>query len=42
LVIAIGLEPNRRIWESTPGIEVGKHGTIKIDENLMTSTPGGW
>ncbi len=40
VVIAIGLEPNRIIWESTKGLEVGKHGTIVVDENLMTSIPG--
>ncbi|AHF80898.1 oxidoreductase [Thermococcus paralvinellae] len=40
VIIAIGQIPNKIIWKTTPGLEVGKNGTIVVDENLMTSIPG--
>jgi len=39
VIIAIGLEPNRIISEST-GLKVNPNGTLVVDENLMTSIPG--
>ncbi len=39
VIIAIGLEPNRIISEST-GLKVNPNGTLLVDENLMTSIPG--
>ena len=39
VIIAIGLEPNKIISEST-GLKVNPDGTLVVDENLMTSIPG--
>ncbi|MFA4719518.1 NADPH-dependent glutamate synthase [Pyrococcus kukulkanii] len=39
VIIAIGLEPNKIILEES-GFELNPDGTIKVDENLMTSIPG--
>ncbi|AMQ18904.1 NADPH-dependent glutamate synthase [Thermococcus peptonophilus] len=39
VIIAIGLEPNRIITE-TSGLKTNPNGTLVVDENLMTSIPG--
>ena len=40
VVIAIGKTASKIIFQTTPGLEVDKRGTIVVDENLMTSIPG--
>ena len=40
VVIAIGKTAGKIIFQTTPGLEVDKRGTIVVDENLMTSIPG--
>ena len=40
VIIAIGLVPNKLIWENVPGLEVTPEGTLKVNGDLMTSIPG--
>lgn len=40
VIIAIGTVPNPILSITTPGLEIGKHGEIKVDENMMTSVKG--
>lgn len=40
VVIAIGKTVSKIIYQTTPDLEVSEHGTIVVDDNLMTSIPG--
>jgi len=40
VIIAIGQTPNPLIQQTTPGLKVGRHGTIVVDENMQTSIEG--
>ena len=37
IIMAIGTSPNPLIKETTPGLEVNRHGCLIVDENEMTS-----
>jgi len=39
-IVAIGNTPNPIIARTTPGLNVGRHGEIKADEQGLTSIPG--
>jgi len=39
-IVAIGNLPHPLIGETTPGLRLGKKGTIEVDENGMTNIPG--
>ena len=41
LIIAIGTSPNPLIVRTTPGIEVGKHGTLVVNQETMATTKQG-
>ena len=41
LIIAIGTSPNPMIVRTTPGIEVGKHGTLVVNQETMATTKAG-
>ncbi|MEM1677580.1 MAG: FAD-dependent oxidoreductase, partial [Nitrososphaerota archaeon] len=40
VILAIGQDPDLSFIKPEDGIELTKWGTIKVDENLMTSRPG--
>ena len=40
VIVAIGQTPNPLIQRTTEGLEVGRHGTIIVDENMKTSIEG--
>jgi len=40
VIIAIGQTPNPLIQQTTPGLEVGRRGTIVVDEGMQTSIKG--
>jgi len=40
VIIAIGQTPNPLIQQTTPGLKVGRHGTIIVDENMQASVKG--
>ncbi len=43
VVVAIGTSPNPLVPRSTPGLEVSRHGTVKVDEETFaTSRKGVW
>ncbi len=41
VVVAIGTSPNPLVPRTTPGLEVGRHGTVKIDEESGATTKKG-
>ncbi len=40
VIIAIGQNPNPLLYKATPDLEKNDNGTIKVDNNFMTSIPG--
>lgn len=40
VIMALGTSPNPLISRTTPGLDVGKWGTINVDDKQMTSIPG--
>lgn len=40
VIVAIGTIPNPLLHNSTPGLEVNRHGCLAVDDNLMTSRKG--
>ncbi len=40
VIEAIGQSPNPIIQQTTPGLEVGPHGTVAVGEGQATSRPG--
>jgi glutamate synthase (NADPH) small chain len=40
VIVAIGQSPNPLLAKATRGLEINKDGTIKVDNNFMTSIPG--
>ncbi len=40
VIVAIGTTPNPIVPKTTKGLETGRHGTIKVDENLQTTVKG--
>ncbi|MEN2998360.1 MAG: NADPH-dependent glutamate synthase [Brevinematia bacterium] len=40
VIVAIGTVPNPILSITTPGLEIDKHGGIRVDENMMTSVKG--
>lgn len=40
VIVAIGQNPNPLLPKATSALKTAEHGTIEIDENMMTSIPG--